>query len=276
MDNFPYKVSTITATGSMNGWLNLDVLYEHLEVIEKDSPDPGCLFVEYGHKKSDTYYKGFNKKLLVNRRKTTQTKRFDNQVTVVLRLAGAVPHPINVKIFKNGNVQMTGLRTIEQGQAVIDTIIRTVGEIHAHKDPSICDDPKALTATNYRVRLINCDFRIGYEVKRDKLYKIIQQKYNTFCSFEPCIYPGVKIQYHWNLASPTSKGGCFCEVPCNGKGTGEGEGQCKKITIAVFQSGCVIITGAQTHAQISTAYDFITGVFKKHMPEIQKLSPAHA
>ena len=47
---------------------------------------------------------------------------------------------------------------------------------------------------------------------------------------------------------------CDCENPCNGKGK---DNTCKKITIAVFKSGKIIITGGRTKHNIQTAYKFI-------------------
>lgn len=242
----PYKVSTITATGCIQTHIDLDVLYEHLDIVKQpdNTAEDGFTYVEYGHKKSETCYKGFAKKLAITRRKTTVSKRFDNQVTVILRVHGM---QTNMKIFRNGNVQMTGLKMIEQGTQAIGYVIERIRTI-SHCDPKVAESIEKMAIANYTIQLINCDFRVGFEIKRDRLYKTIQTLYpNVFCSYEPCIYPGVKIQYDWDPS--------------------------KKITIAVFQSGCVIITGAQTHEQITCAYHFICNIFNTHFDSIQKQSP---
>ena len=44
---------------------------------------------------------------------------------------------------------------------------------------------------------------------------------------------------------------------CNGKGRADGDGNCKKVTIAVFKSGKIIITGGQNTKQLESAYYFI-------------------
>ena len=44
---------------------------------------------------------------------------------------------------------------------------------------------------------------------------------------------------------------------CNGKGRADGDGNCKKVTIAVFKSGKIIITGGQNIKQLETSYRFI-------------------
>ena len=50
----------------------------------------------------------------------------------------------------------------------------------------------------------------------------------------------------------------YFETHDNGKGSGCGDGQCKKVTIAVFKSGKVIITGGRNKEQINESYRFIT------------------
>ena len=126
--------------------------------------------------------------------------------------------------------------------------------------------------SNYRIRLINFDFKLGFEIKRDKLHKLVSSNYNVSCRYEPCIYPGVAIQFNWNSTNKKDDGLCRCTGKCNGKGSGNGEGDCKRITIAVFQSGCIIITGGQTEQHIESAYSFICTCIKDNMENIHKKS----
>lgn len=275
-----YRISTITATGSVNTEINLDLFYDSLAICGNDE-DEGVVYVEYGKKKSETVYKGFSKKFLVNKRKVSSTtKRFDNQVTIVYRRNETVDgvsfnSSLNIKVFKNGNVQITGIKYIEQGSRMIDTIIGILTNVYKN-NPDIIKDPESMMNKNYSICLINSDFRIGFAIKRDLLYKIFTANYENDCSFEPCIYPGVKMQYFYNSRANTTThihkdGLCHCDTPCLvGKGNGREEGSCKKITIAVFQSGCVIITGAQSHAQINESHDFITSVLNGYRNEIEK------
>ena len=280
----PYRISTITAIGSVNSELDLDILYNNLNVVLSDTNEElqydetqehkciekGILYVEYGKKKSNTYYKGFSKKFLINRRKETSTKRFDNQLTVIYKFSQECI--MNIKIFKNGHVQITGVKQINQGKEMIDILIEMIKEI-AKSEEAVVKDIQLLENIGYKVALINSDFKIGFEIKRDKLYSVLINSYNNKCSFEPCIYPGVKIQYFWNSEYKCKNGVCRCNDTCFvGKGTGYGENECKKITIAVFQSGCIIITGAQTTQQIDDAYNFITNILLKHVDIVKKTS----
>ena len=104
------------------------------------------------------------------------------------------------------------------------------------------------------------------------LHHLLINTYDIFSSYEPCTYPGVNSKYFWNedyLDKP-KKGHCYCTRVCNGKGNGKGNGNCKKVTIAIFQSGKLIITGAKTHTQINDAYNFINGVFRDNFQQIRR------
>lgn len=268
----PYKISTITATACINSMLNLDKLYECIELIDHTDISDGITFIEYGKKKENTFSKGYNKKLHIKKRKKESSKRFDNQATVILKKYHDnqdTPNYSNMKIFKNGNVQVTGLKTIDHGVTIILFLIEYLQNLHK-KYGELLDTADEMHLSKYKICLINSDYRIGFEINRDSLNRVIQTKYNVFCNYEPCIYPGVKIQFSWNDESMQT-GVCQCSKQCNGKGCGHGNGNCKKITIAVFQSGCIIITGAQSYAQINTAYNFINDIIEKNKEVVKKI-----
>ena len=97
-------------------------------------------------------------------------------------------------------------------------------------------------------------------------------KYKIFSTFEPTIYPGVKSMYYWNkdYKDYPIKGKCYCTKKCTGKGNGEGDGNCKKVTTAVFQSGSVLITGGRSMEQIKDGYDFINRILKNQVMRFVK------
>lgn len=65
----------------------------------------------------------------------------------------------------------------------------------------------------------------------------------------------------------------FTTKSCTGKGSGDGLDNCKKITISAFQSGSIIITGANSIEQIIHAFKFINSVFSTHYEQIKKKIP---
>lgn len=82
---------------------------------------------------------------------------------------------------------------------------------------------------------------------------------------EKTIYQGVNAKYFYNTNNHGT-GVCACGLPtfCKGQGTGDGKGECKRITMSIFRTGKIIITGARTMDQIEEAYRFLNRVFDTH------------
>lgn len=264
----PYKVSTITATGSIGCGIDLEKIFDVLQ-IEQEEDKEGFLYIESGKKRSTTYSKGYHKKLS-KKKNSTSIRRFDNQTTLVCRVFDKELNSniiINCKVFRNGNIQMTGLKYLDQGKNILRFLINNLPTELLEKDKN------DLEPINYKIRLINGDFRTGCEIRRDKLCKLIQSTSDIFCNYEPCIYPGVKIQYNYNtLTKDKADGLCYCKDFCNGKGCGEGDGKCKRVTISVFQSGCIIITGGQSNEQVNAAYVWICDTLNRHSSCLDKFT----
>jgi len=229
----------MTAVCNISDVINLQKCYENLKINDiihfvefKGSPD-----------------KGFSKKSVKKKRKIKDKKVFYNQITVHVFLDKI----INVKVFNNGRIQMTGLKFKDQGIKVIDELIKQITVYN--KDECIFEGK--LELTNYNIVLINSDFDIKYKVNRDILHREIIH-FGMYSSYEPTIYPGVNIKYFYNNIN--KEGICNCCSKCNGKGKGNGDGDCKKITIAVFNSGKIIITGGNSFDQVLISYKFINSL----------------
>jgi len=162
---------------------------------------------------------------------------------------------INVKIFKNGRIQITGLKYEKQGIDIIHKLIKLFNEKKISND---CD----IKMIDYSIVLINCDFELKHEINRYKLHEKLMEN-NIYSSYEPCNYPGVNIKYYIN--ENNNDGICCCNKICDGKGDGKSDGNCKRITIAVFKSGSIIITGGRNIEQILKSYEFINKFIKDHL-----------
>tara|TARA_Y100000385_G_scaffold290251_1_gene362649 strand:- start:5497 stop:6813 length:1317 start_codon:yes stop_codon:yes gene_type:complete len=178
---------------------------------------------------------------------------------------------INLKLFKNGKIQMTGVPNEDIGHYCVNIVIDYLKNIENTTKKSI-SDIKNIGIFNYNTVLINSDFFCGMELQRENLYTILLEKYDLNVSYEPENYPGVKLEYFWNKNNyqTNNEGKCLCSKKCQGKGSGEGEFQCKKITISSFQSGKVIVTGARSQYQLDIAYNFINKVFNDNCNFIKK------
>ena len=224
-------------------------------------PGEGFLKMEY-----DTRVVGCSARDMLTKRKVTD-KTFFNQATLVIRkkrndsIGGW--KEVNIKLFANGGIQMTGVPTSEFSQATIQYVISAIQAL----------DPQVFTATpgltKFCVQLINSDYSINRQIHQEKLHKILSTVYNLFSSHESTIYQGVNTKYYYNKKGNILRPGiCACKAACTGQGNGDGEGQCKRITISPFSSGKIIITGAREMDQINEAYEFFNQILKVHQRDI--------
>ena len=183
------------------------------------------------------------------------TKLFDNQATAVLR----VNHSrINMKIFANGNLQMTGVRAHEDSR-------RAVEEIRGYMVAEGVDAPEVF---GMRVCLMNADYKLGFYVNRQRLHdELIKERYVS--SYHPAIYIAVKISY---LHREDSDGRCPEPNKCQGDKRAQ---CCKKITVMVFYTGAIIITGAVHDQQIRRAFDWVCGFIGSRRDILEDMDDVH-
>lgn len=258
LENFmatAYRISTMTITGSVNANVNLKKFFDLLDVANFEN----IKYVEYGVTKNEQNFKG---EISEKSKKNKEKKRFDNQMTLHMY---DTDYKYNVKLFKNGNVQMTGVKDADRGRVIIDELIKTIKIVNKlDNDHEVLDDvDDKIGNINYNTRLINCDFRVSYKINRANLHKLLNTKYNLTCSYEPCIYQGVKVAFYMNDYS--NDGICRCPKKCLGKGPNT---ICKKITVAVFQSGCVTITGSTTTKQLEYVYEYMKMILEQNINEV--------
>ena len=167
---------------------------------------------------------------------------------------------INIKIFRNGSIHITGIVNEELGQKAIQFLCDEINEIYL-KDHSITNNNiNDLGVHKWKVVLINSDFSCNFKIRREKLFEILDRKCGLVVNYESDNYPGVKI--------------CKCKIgkTCSGKGLGtdEDNDSCRKITISIFQSGKIIITGARDNVQIKDAYEYITRILRENYFEVAR------
>jgi TATA-box binding protein (TBP) (component of TFIID and TFIIIB) len=267
------RISTMTATCKTGLNVNLNIIYKYSEIQDLKSDKEGIIKIEFG----DEQIRGTSKKDIENK-KTKKKKVFYNQATIIFKLIEGNNHKeVNMKVFTNGNIQMTGLKSIEDGKKAVQMFYNETKNLKGvinNKDNgqiktiSGVENPDSFIMKEFEIVLINSDYSTHFKIKRDVLHSLLVKQYKIFSSYEPCIYPGVNSKYFWNEDYKNKlgmkEGICHCTKPCNGKGIGKGDGKCKKITISVFQSGNIIITGARSLEQIDDAYNFINKVLKKN------------
>jgi TATA-box binding protein (TBP) (component of TFIID and TFIIIB) len=250
-----YRISTITMTGNINSIIELPSLYNFIDVDKYET----IRYVEYGSTKTNQCFKGYKESK--TKKQKPMGKRFDNQMTLHMWDGIAL---YNVKLFKNGKIQITGVKDREGAYKIVDELVKII-QIGQMSCPKMVSDIENLRNSDLSTRLINCDFRINYKINRPALHQLLVKKYKLVCTYEPCIYQGVKVSYFFNEQSPG--GVCKCATRCTGKGP---KTICKKVTVAAFQSGCVTITGAMTIDQIDFMYKLFGDILKNEAETVHQ------
>jgi TATA-box binding protein (TBP) (component of TFIID and TFIIIB) len=253
------RISTMVITAHWGTQINLDLLFNSLRnlIIPIWYPDIGI--IKFEHKNMVI---GISHKDIFTNRKIT-SKSFFNQSTLVLRRKVAEGtaeegwKEVNVKLFANGGIQMTGVTSDVFARDAIEWLLNTINML---PESPFADTP---SIERFSVQLINTDYALNKFINQDALHKLLINEYNLFSMLEKTIYQGVNTKFFYNSNNP-EVGICKCENTCKGQGTGEGDGECKRITMSIFRTGRIIITGAREIKQIRAAYNFLNSVFDKH------------
>jgi TATA-box binding protein (TBP) (component of TFIID and TFIIIB) len=259
----PLRISTLVTTGHLGAPIQLSTLFSQIKhhLIPIGYPTEGFLKMEYENK-----VVGFSARDLLTKRRVSD-KTFFNQSTIVIRKirndTGDFKE-VNMKLFANGGFQMTGVTDEEFSREVIAWAINVFNSF----ETTISATP--LMIKTFNVQLLNSDYKMSALAKRAEMHKILCSMYNLSSTFETTIYQGVNTKYYYNENSPLGGGICRCPRFCTGQGDGTVIGACKRITIAIFQTGSIIITGARTRKQSDEAYDFINKIIQTHAKEVTR------
>jgi TATA-box binding protein (TBP) (component of TFIID and TFIIIB) len=282
MNPTPLRVSTMTVTGHLGAIPDLQRLYDTSHFIPYWWIGEGILKIEYGDNR-----KGICMEDILHTTAKVK-KRFFNQASLVFRLdlsnvdssKGSVSSDTetlehgspcfketNIKLFKNGGFQMTGISSAEMSRAALTQLIAL------NKDTGIWTTTPHIKT--FDVCMMNSDYNVGKAIRRDRLYRILVEKYGLQSTFEPMRYQGVNTKFFWNVTRPESAppGICPCPVPCEGDADGSAIGKCKKITISPFRTGSIIITGAKEPRQLMDAYNFMNGILSEHADQVLRDEP---
>jgi TATA-box binding protein (TBP) (component of TFIID and TFIIIB) len=180
---------------------------------------------------------------------------------------------VNIKLFNNGKITLTGSKHEMDGYHAVNVLLSEMKKVRDIFINISDNNFNELKVKNYQITMINSDFDTNFKIDLIKLLIVLNtNEKELFTKFNPEKYRGLIVGFFWNNEKSKQDGKCNCTLKCNGKGTGTGNGQCKKITISIFKSGSVIITGGRLVVQIEDAYAVINEIFKKYYNEIIKLS----
>jgi TATA-box binding protein (TBP) (component of TFIID and TFIIIB) len=201
--------------------------------------------------------------------------RFFNQATAYIKLSA--DRYINVKIFKNGSLQMTGIKKTQECNIIINKLLSELifpinsNSIAPYPTGTILPDfmqtPEPvntmvhfmemtpitnpvtvvtltdLKVTDFNIRMINSNCKVPFKINRDILFQLLK-KDKVKCRYDPNSHACVNIRHDINAND--------------------------KVSIFVFQSGSIIITGGKTISDINHGYHYIMGIISKHYESIKK------
>jgi len=241
-------VSTITLTCRWDTEINTVNIGKYITLSEGN-----ILAVKYGNEAEQQRTIITRKKRAAKKPKKRQ-QNFYNQVSIIVQIKK--DKRINVKLFKNGSIQLTGCRNISHCAEAINRIsteiLKRKFHIKFNDDGPVIESIEFVTHPeavgvykiyNMAIRMINSNFRLGFRVNRDKLYELLIEM-NITCSYEPVVHACVNVKYSYN--------------------------ETDIISIFVFESGSIIITGAKNKEHIDTAYKFINKLVYNNFYKIVK------
>jgi TATA-box binding protein (TBP) (component of TFIID and TFIIIB) len=175
-------------------------------------------------------------------------KAFSNQITLIIKI-NAIKY-LNVKLFINGSLQITGGEKIEDYNYLFDRLfskLRIEKAIIVNDEvvnKPFVEDISKLTVNGFKINMINSGCKNEFMINRDNLYTVLLTKEKLSVTYEPMTHAGVSIPYLVNNV--------------------------KKASIFVFESGRLIITGVKTVQDINGAYEYIDILLNKWKKDIMK------
>ena len=132
-------------------------------------------------------------------KKKKKKNNFYNQVTLIIKTQG-IDKFINLKLFKNGSIQMTGCKSIEDAVIAINKLFIELNKKKGYLDhdnnkfvqvemiykQKETDELKKLDINqiyDFKVVMINSNFKLGMRINRENLYKLIMEIFQYQISF---------------------------------------------------------------------------------------------
>ena len=256
IDNLPKGVSISTMCGNckIGGSLNLNNIIKYLQLNDND-----ILTVKVNKDKMRSLIPVKEKKRRTTKKTVKKASPFYNQVTVVVRIYEGKytdlndEKKINLKLFKNGSIQISGLKRLEYTNRALNKLIYRLSEIKGKLIDSkiekinFIDSTEKLTIKDFNIYMINSNYKVKMKIDRSKLFTLLLKK-KIKASYEKCIRACVIVK--------------FIPVDCN-----EEE---KEVSIFIFEKGNIIITGARNITHIIESYNYINNILLTHTNEIIK------
>lgn len=173
---------------------------------------------------------------------------FYNCVNIVMRVSTGITDKleeepkINMKLFKNGSIQMSGCKSIIDINIVLGKLIKILETEITGK----------ISVINFKIDNILANYKINMEINRNKLFELLQKK-KIQATYEPCIRACVVVKL----------------TPL------QDNEQKNQITISIFKLGNVLLAGARSDLHLVEAYNYLNDIILTHHEEISSTEIAN-
>jgi TATA-box binding protein (TBP) (component of TFIID and TFIIIB) len=198
--------------------------------------------------------------------------KFFNQITIVMSIPidynSDISKDVNIKLFKNGSIQISGLKTINQCNITINKMIELLrGDYCVFFDldskPCTFDTPNAtpnfirfiesdkVKILNIKINMINTMFQYPSKINRSQLYiKLVNLKRNK------TLASNIRLKYQPDIHAPV-----HVKIDLGNK---------KPVTAFVFESGKILIMAAKKRDNVVDAYNCIYKLLEENHEYIIK------
>ncbi len=203
---------------------------------------------------------------------TNETDNFYNQITVVMNIpidyGSSTNKDVNIKLFKNGSIQVSGIKSIPQCNIMINKLVELLkGEycVFVDQDGAHCpfgtpgampkiiryiesDNVKIL---NIKLNMINTMFQYNTKINRSQLYmRLIELKVTNL------LESTTRLKYQPDIHAPV-----HVKIDLGNK---------KPVTVFVFESGKILIMAAKRRENIIDAYNYINKLLEENHEYVVK------
>ena len=225
------NIITITFIAYINNNIKLENIAKYIKLSEDN-------IISCKYKTKKTYiYRNVNPKII------TSNGSFNNQVTFVINIGNT---NINVKLFNNGKLQLTGCKNTDDCKKATNSLLQEI--INCSKKMNnimFFDDINTLKISDIQPCMINSKFNINLEFDRNKTVNLLrkQQRINLV-RYNPSNYPGIVVKYKTLFNS--------------------------LLTFLIFQSGKIMIMSAKCENDIIEGHEYLNNLLTNNYSEIIK------
>ena len=159
----------------------------------------------------------------------SQKKTFYNQITLNYRDISNK----SIKIFSNGKLQITGLTCFFECKFVLEKIVRWLNEWFQTTDFAV---------VNAYVGMLNINFSVQHTIDLQSLNRLLNSYDNVMAVYNPETYPAINVKLQTSEFMLDSN---------------------PSISLFIFGTGNIVVSGTKTIEQSIFAYEFIVDVLNR-------------